>query len=168
MINVERYIRSIYTEKEGTHYVSVVLVVSPIYFERDASPTSSPTLLSNSMRPVLIFTRVAKPSRYFRVQFYAPATISIYLKPSRIYTSGQIDPISILLRSAGGRGALSCWTKLIVSLRCETILRDLPRRSRLIARRSVGDRSFHDNYQPRVNGSRLIELVDTIRLIDRW
>lgn len=150
MINVERYMRSIYTEKEQTHYVSVVFVVSPIYFKRDPNrlrvehffriryavcPNFYP---SYETEPIF-----SRPILRLRNCFHLP-------QPSRIYTSGQIDSISILLRSAGGRRALSRWTKLIVSLRCETILRDLPQRSRtrLIARRSMGDRSFLDNYQP--------------------
>jgi len=67
------------------------------------------------MISVLISISQLPSNRYFRVQFYASTTIHVCPSPY-ISTSEQIDSISILLRSAGGR-ELFCRKKLIVSLR---------------------------------------------------
>jgi len=121
MINVAQWRRS--TEKERPRYVTGrARDFSDLFSEEravtflgsNASFSNSNTRDTGTIRPNFqpIFS-LRIHDRYFRVQFYAPTTIPIYSSLPYL-TSGQIDSISILLRSAGG-GA--CLQKLIVSLR---------------------------------------------------
>lgn len=88
-----------------TRYVTLR---SWIYFERVTKKRAHDSVgdtsfrIRDARRSVLIFTRVTKSRRYFRVQFHAPAAIPIYPSPLCL----RIDSISIRSRSAGGSAFL--------------------------------------------------------------
>lgn len=121
-------------EKERTHYITSCPWISHGFILRGTDFRDGRILLSNSMCEM----------KTIRPNFYpCYETESIFLRPilrprnyshlpqATVSTSGQIDSISILLKSAGGR-AFSCRTRLIVSLRWNHCARSIAKVSNAI------------------------------------